>query len=168
MAALSQAERRQLRRLGVRIGAFALDLRQLLTADAASSPRLLAPGDARAEALRGRVRLGRRRGVALALEALAEALRAAPLAAWRPAARRRQRRLLAVGVESRLERRRPAAGAGLCAAGRRGGRRFARLAPPPRAARGQGGAAPIRLSRPWPRLEAAPPRAGAAGAPQRG
>ncbi|HEY1559888.1 MAG TPA: DEAD/DEAH box helicase [Caulobacteraceae bacterium] len=78
VAALSRAERRQLRRLGVRIGAFALFVPSLLTADAAILAAMLVPGDPRAEALQGRVRLAGIAAPAVELEALAEALRAAP------------------------------------------------------------------------------------------
>ncbi len=98
VAALSRAERRQLRRLGVRIGAFALDVPSLLTADAAILAAMLAPGDARAEALQGRVRLGGIAASTVELEALAEALRAAPS---RHGGRRLTRSALAaVGVEA--------------------------------------------------------------------
>jgi ATP-dependent RNA helicase SUPV3L1/SUV3 len=78
VAALSRAERRQLRRLGVRIGAFALFVPSLLTADAAVLAAMLASDDPRAEALQGRVRLGDITPPAVELEALAEVLRAAP------------------------------------------------------------------------------------------
>jgi ATP-dependent RNA helicase SUPV3L1/SUV3 len=75
---LSRAERRQLRRLGVRIGAFALFMPAMLAPDAALLAELLAAEDARREALLGRVRVGETMAPALVLESLAEALRAAP------------------------------------------------------------------------------------------
>ncbi len=78
IAALSRAERRQLRKLGVRIGAFALFLPAMLTPDAAILAATLAPDDARREALRGNVVLGETAAPAGSLEALGEALRAAP------------------------------------------------------------------------------------------
>jgi ATP-dependent RNA helicase SUPV3L1/SUV3 len=81
LRSLSRVERRALRQLGVRIGAFSLHLPSQLRRDTAPFAEALARGnDGRAwtMGLRGNVRLGETAVSALELERLAEALREAP------------------------------------------------------------------------------------------
>jgi ATP-dependent RNA helicase SUPV3L1/SUV3 len=83
LASLSQGERRALRVLGVRIGAFCLYLTSQLTPDATAFAMAFAAGSNNApggkiEGLMGRARIGPLALPAVELERLAEAVRAAP------------------------------------------------------------------------------------------
>lgn len=81
LASLSRSERRSLRQLGVRIGAFCLYLPGQLNAEAvafATAFAAAAPDDLRADGLRGLARIGELAVPALELERLGEAVRVAP------------------------------------------------------------------------------------------